>query len=72
MAGQKQIFLTASVPANSTLDVTPTLMKTDTFQRIIHDIGFSGATVNTGKLHVKIAGTEVSGSGIANGVTRTA
>jgi len=70
--GQSQIFLTVSIAANSTADVTPTLIKTSSEARLLNAVAISGATVNTGKLHVKIAGTEITSNGIINGVTRTA
>lgn len=66
----KQIFVTASIAANSTADVTPTLLRSAPYQRLLNVIGISGANINTGKLHVLIDGTEQLT--LLNGVTRTA
>lgn len=67
----KQIFLTASVAANAVgTDVTPAVIKQAPFNRLINAIGVSGATVNTGVLHILKNNLEVMK--IANGVTRTA
>lgn len=66
----KQIFLTASIAANSTADVTPTLLRSAPYQRVLNVIGVSGAAVNTGRMRVIIDGTEQLT--LLNGVTRTA
>ena len=65
----KQIFLTASVLANAVgTDVTPSVVKQAPFGRLINAMGISGATINTGVLHILKNNLEVLK--IANGVTR--
>lgn len=67
----KQIFLSASIAANAVgTDVTPSVVKQAPFGRLLNGICISGATVNTGVLHVLKNNLEVLK--IANGVTRTA
>lgn len=66
----KQIFLSASLSANTTgNDVTPSVVKQAPFGRLLQGICISGATVNTGILHILKNNLEVLK--IANGVTRT-
>jgi hypothetical protein len=67
----KQVFLSASITANAVgTDVTPSVVKQAPFDRLINGICISGATVNTGKLHVLKNNLEVLS--VSNGVTRTA
>ena len=66
----KQVFLSASIAANTTVDVTPSIVRQAPFNRLINGMCISGATINTGKLHVLRNNLEVAG--IANGVTRAA
>lgn len=68
----QQIFLTASIAANTTSDVTPTQIRTAPQLRALRNVGISGATVNTGVLRIRINGKEFTNTGIVNGVTRTA
>lgn len=68
----QQIFLTASIAANTTSDVTPTQIRTSNARRRLAQIGINGATVNTALLNVRVNGVQITNSGISNGVTRTA
>jgi hypothetical protein len=66
----KQIFLTASVLANTTLDVTPSIIRQAPFDRLFNGLMISGATINTGTLHLLKDNLEIIK--VANGVTRAA
>lgn len=68
----KQVFLTSSIAAGTTADVTPTQIRTTPEGRRIVALGISGATVNTGNLRLRVNGVELTNNGIPNGVTRTA
>ena len=67
----KQIFLSASLAANSVgNDITPAEVRQAPFNRVVNGMCVSGATVNTGVLHILRNNLEVLK--MANGVTRTA
>lgn len=68
----KQVFVTASIAAGATADVTPTQIRSAPEMRRIESVGISGATVNTGLLRLRVNGVELTNNGIPNGVTRTA
>jgi hypothetical protein len=67
----KQVFLSASIGANAVgTDVTPSVVKQAPFGRLLNGMCISGATINTGVLHILKNNLEVLK--ISNGVTRTA
>jgi hypothetical protein len=66
----KQIFLSASVAANTTLDVTPSVVRQAPFARHFNGLMISGATINTGKIHLLKDNLEIIS--VSNGVTRAA
>lgn len=66
----KQLFLSASVTANTTLDVTPSVIRQAPFDRLFNGLAISGATINTGTLHLLKDNLEVIK--VTNGVTRAA
>jgi hypothetical protein len=67
----KQSFLSASLVANTVgNDVTPTIIKQAPFERVLRGVCVSGATINTGTLHILKNNLEVLK--MTNGVTRTA
>ena len=67
----KQVFLSASVAANSVgFDVTPSVVKQAPFDRLINGMCISGSTINTGVLHILKNNLEVFK--VTNGVTRAA
>lgn len=68
----QQIFLSQSIAAGATADVTPTQIRTRPETRMLKAVGISGATVNTGLLTVRVDGNVLTNTGIPNGVTRTA
>lgn len=66
----KQVFLSSTVTANTTLDITPSIIRQAPFTRVINGMCLSGATINTGTLIVQKNGLEILR--ITNGVTRAA
>lgn len=65
----QRLFLSASIAANATSDVAQgEVWKSAPYDRMLKAVGISGATVNTGRIHV-IVGQEDLAT-VVNGVSR--